>query len=59
MQFKPLISKRKVDDCFLMFKDKRHVDLFLNFLSAKHSNTEFAAEYEEKNSLNYLDVYIT
>ena len=57
-QFKPLLYRRYVDDCFLLFKQPDHVDKFLDYLNLKHSNIEFTVEAERNNSLPFLDVLV-
>ena len=42
--FKPLVYRRYVDDCFLLFKSSDHVPLFLNYLNHQHPNISFTAE---------------
>ena len=34
--FKPLLYRRYVDDCFLLFKSLNHVPLFLDYLNRQH-----------------------
>ena len=58
-ELKPLMYKTYVGDCFLLLKDKNHVDLFLNYLNTKHGNIEFTAEHELNNSLPVLDARST
>ena len=35
--FKPLLYRRYVDDCFLLFKSLNHVPLFLDYLNRQHN----------------------
>ena len=57
--FKPLIYKRYVDDCFLLFNDQNHVTLFLDYLNSKHENIKFTCELEKDGTLPFLDVKVT
>ena len=57
--FKPILYRRYVDDTFLLFKHKSHIELFLNYLNNKHSRIKFTCEVEESSSLNFLDLKIT
>ena len=56
VDFKPLLYKRYVDDTFLVFKDKRHIPKFLQYLNSKHRNINFTVENEHQNKLSFLDV---
>jgi hypothetical protein len=56
--FKPLLYRRYVDDCFLIFKDTSHVQLFLDYLNSQHSNIKFTSEIETDNCLHFLDATI-
>ena len=58
-EFKPILYKRYVDDTFLLFKNVRHVDLFLNYVNSKHPNIRFTKELEEDKKLSFLDVTVT
>lgn len=53
---KSTIYKIYVDDFFFIFKDKNRVDLFLDYLNAKHIHIEFTAE-DEENGLAFPDVH--
>ena len=56
--FKPIYYKRYIDDTFLIFKDITHVQLFLDYLNAKHHNIRFTCEIEENSSLSFLDTQL-
>ena len=58
LDYKPLLYKRYVDDCFLVFKKESHAQRFLDYLNVKHPNIKFTMEKEENNSLNFLDCHI-
>ena len=58
LSFKPTFYKRYVDDTFILFKDKSHVGLFLNYLNSQHPNIKFTAELEKDCKLSFLDVLI-
>ena len=53
--FKPLYYRRYIDDTFLIFKDVSHIQLFLNYLNAKHPNIRFTCEMENNSKLSFLD----
>ena len=42
--FKPLLYRRYVDDCFLLFKSLNHVPLFLDYLNRQHPSISFTSE---------------
>lgn len=57
--FKPIAYKRYVDDTFLIFNHKDHIQLFLDYLNSKHSKIQFTCEIEKDNSLPFLDVNVS
>jgi hypothetical protein len=59
IHFKPLFYKRYVDDCFLIFKETEHVQLFLDYVNSQHHNIKFTCEVEENNSLSFLDCLVS
>ena len=56
--FKPIYYRRYVDDCFLLFRDKEHASLFLNYLNTRHKNITFTIEHEVDQCLPFLDVLV-
>ena len=57
--FKPLVYRRYVGNCFLLFKSFDHVPLFLNYLNHQHSNKSFTSELEKDGKLPSLDIEIS
>ena len=57
--FKSIVYRRFVDDTFLLFRTKDHVEKFKIYLKEQHKNTKFAFEIEENSSLSFLDITIT
>ena len=57
--FKPLLYRRDVDDCFLLFRSSDHVPLFLSNLNRTHPNIFFSSELENNGKLPFLDIEIT
>ena len=57
--FKPLLYRRYVDDCFLLFRSLDHVPLFLSYLNRQHPNIFFSSELEKDGRLPFLDIEIT
>ena len=56
--FKPVLYRRSVDDTFVLFSDKSHAPLFLNYLNRQHNNINFTMETENDRSLSFLDVSV-
>lgn len=59
LEFKPLVYKRYVDDCFIIFKRPEHSSLFLNYLNSRHPNIKFTSESQINNAISFLDLTIT
>ena len=57
--FKPIVYRRFVDDTFLLFQTKDHVEKFKNSLNKQHKNIKFTSEIQENGSLSFLDVTLT
>ena len=55
--FKPLYYRRYVD-CFVLFRSSDHVLAFLNYLNSQHRNINFTFEYENNDSIHFLDILI-
>ena len=59
-EFKPVIYRRYVDDTFLLFRSKNHIEKFRNHLNRQHKNIKFtSSETENENSISFLDIKIT
>ena len=57
--FKPLLYRRYVDDCFLLFRSLDHVPLFLFYLNRQHPNISFSSKLEKDGRLPFLDIEVT
>ena len=57
--FKPIVYRRFVDDTFLLFRTKDHVEKFKNYLNKQHKNIKLMSEIEENRSLSFLHTIIT
>ena len=57
--FKPLLYRRYVDDCFLLFRSLDHVPLFLEYLNRQHPNISFTSDIENNGKLPFLDIDIS
>ena len=58
-EFKPVTYRRFVDDTFLCFYSKRHIEKFRNYLNRQHKNIRFTSETESENSMSFLDIKIS
>ena len=63
-QFKPVIYRRYVDDTFLLFRSKHHIEKLLYYLTQKFwyystQNIKFTSRTENENSISFLDIKIT
>ena len=58
-EFKPVYYRRYVDDTFLVFRKREHVNMFLDYMNSQHDNITFTCEMERDDSLPFLDVMIT
>ena len=53
-----MIYRRFVDDTFLLFRSKEHIEKFRLYLNCQHANIKFTSEIEENNSISFLDIKI-
>ena len=58
-EFKPVVYRRYAEDTFLLFKSKDHSLLFSKYMNTRHKNLKFTFDFEQNNSLSFLDVKIT
>ena len=56
--FKPLLYKRYVDDTLVIFREKCHATLFLDYLNSKHNKISFTMETEVNSKIPFLDFSI-
>ena len=59
IQFKPVIYKRYVDDIFVLFSSKEHLQLFVDYMNKQHKCLKFTSEPENDNSFSFLGIKIT
>ena len=57
--FKPVFFKRYMDDTFAVFRNKNHVNSFLQYLNDKHQNITFTHEEEDHGRLPFLDCMVS
>ena len=56
--FKPVVYKRYVDDIFVLFSSKEHLQLFVDYMNKQHRCIKFTSETEINNSFSFLDINI-
>ena len=56
--FKPIFYRRYIDDTFVIFKDRDHVSMFLDYLNSRHINIKFTCELENDGRLPFLDCLV-
>ena len=59
IHFKPMIYKRYVDDIFVLFSSKEHLQPFVNYMNKQRICLKFTSEAENDNSYSFLDIKIT
>ena len=57
-EFKSVIYKRYVDDTFLLFRSKYHIEQIPCYLNCQHPNIKFTSEIEENYSKSLFDIKI-
>ena len=58
-EFAPVFYRRYVDDTFVLFRQKNHAKLFLDYINTQHSNISFTMEVETDGTLPFLDVLVS
>ena len=56
--FKPSFYRRYMDDTFMFFREKSHIEKFLQYMNNRHKNIKFTCEIENDNQLSFLDCKI-
>ena len=56
--FKPVFSRRYVDDIFVLFKSKDHLKYFQGLLNFCHINISFSMETERQNKFSFLNIEV-
>ena len=54
----PQAYMRYVDDTFCLFSDKSHIQHFLEYINSVHPNITFTVEFENNNTLEFLDTCV-
>ena len=58
-EFRPVLYRRYIDYTFLLFRDVRHIDLFLSQLNTCRECIKFIKKVEININLSFLDRSIT
>ena len=59
LQFQPKYYRGYVDDFFLMFESRDHVNKFLKYMNSCHPNIQFTCQEESNNKISFLDISVT
>ena len=59
LDFSPVFYRRYVDDTFCLFKERSHVQRFLDFINKVDESIQFDVEHEHNSSLSFLDTVVT
>ena len=57
--FKPIVYRRYVDDIFVLFSSKEHLQPFVDYMNKQHRCIKFTCETEQNNTFSSLDINIT
>ena len=53
------VSKRYVDDVFVIILCQSHLKNFVNYMNTKHPNSKLTLEFKENDPFSFLDVKVT
>ena len=59
VQFAPKYYQRYIDDIFLLFKAKDHVQKSFRYMNSRHPKIKFACKGENDNRISFLDISVT
>ena len=57
--FKPIVERKFLDDIFVLFRSKDHVEKYGNYLNKQHQNINFIWSVQENGSLYFFDMKIS
>ena len=57
--FKPIVCKSYVDDIFVLFSSKEHLQPFVDYANKQHRCIKFTSETEQNNPFSFVDINIT
>ena len=52
--FKPIVYRRYVDDIFVLFSSKEHLQPFVDYMNKQHRCIKFTSETEKNNTFFFL-----
>ena len=55
-ELKPVMYRRYIDDTFLPFCPKHHIEKLKKYLNRRHGNINFTSKTESKNFASFLDI---
>ena len=58
-EFKAVIYIGYVDNTFLLFRSKHHIEKFRNYLNRQRKNIKLTSETENENCISFLDIKTT
>ena len=59
IHFKPMIHKKYVDDIFVRFSSKEHLQHFVDYKNKQHKCLKFTSKADNDNFFSFLDIKIT
>ena len=57
--FKPILNRGYVDDIFVPFSSKEHLQPFVYYMKKQHRHIKITSKTEESNTFSFLDSNIT
>ena len=57
--FAPAKYLRYIDDTFVIFRHKSHIEKFFEYVNSQHQSIRFTYEVKQNNSLAFLDVAVS
>ena len=59
LEIKPVVYRRYLDDTFLLFRTRKQIKKFFEYLNCQHSNLKFTFKVTENNTISFLHIKIT
>ena len=57
--FEPIVYRRYVDDIFVLFSSKEHLQPFVDCMNKQHRCIKFTSETEQNYTFSFLDINMT
>ena len=54
--FKPTVYRSYVDDIFVLFSSKEHLQPFVDYMNKQHRCIKFTSENQQNNTFSFLDI---